>query len=121
MEESRNYYNIHDVIKGQPNIISLQLLGSPLCDDNPHENISKIYKEEFSRIMQESGRLTDKQSPEGLVPGPPPGLPFFPGLGAGGFFQRGAPPTDFARAMDIYHQVPILQILRRKFLKVSLL
>jgi hypothetical protein len=86
-----------------------QLLGSsPLCDDNPHENISKIYKEEFSRIMQESGRLTDKQSPEGLVPGPPPGLPFFPGLGAGGFFQRGAPPTDFARAMDIYHQVPNL-------------
>lgn len=58
--------------------------------------------------MQESGRLTDKQSPEGLVPGPPPGLPFFPGLGAGGFFQRGAPPTDFARAMDIYHQVPNL-------------
>ena len=76
-----------------------------MCDDNPHDNISKIYKEEFSRIMQES-RLNDKPSPDGLgVPGAGPGLPFFPGLGAGGFFQRGAPPTDFQRAMDIYHQV----------------
>ncbi len=34
-------------------IIPFQLLGSsPMCDDNPHENISKIYKEEFTRLMQ---------------------------------------------------------------------
>ena len=36
-------------------LLLLQLLGSsPMCDDNPHENISKIYKEEFTRLMQVS-------------------------------------------------------------------
>jgi len=84
----------------------LQLFGSsPLTEDGPppHDtlNLSKMYKEEFSRLMQET-RVAEKQSPEALAVAAA-GLPFFPGLGAG-FFSRGGPPPDFQRAMDIYHQ-----------------
>jgi len=85
---------LHTVVHSST-IIWNFILKSPLCDDNPHENISKIYKEEFSRLMQET-RLSEKQSSESLsVAAAAAGLPFFPGLGPGGFFQRGAPPTDF--------------------------
>jgi hypothetical protein len=66
--------------------------------------------------MQES-RLASGDKPESLTMAAA-GLPFFPGLGAGGFFQRGAPPTDFqARAYVckslIFRQGPMYAIDRR--------
>ena len=46
-------------------------------------------------FFQESRLGGEKPPPESLNLAAAAGLPFFPGLGAGGFFQRGAPPTDF--------------------------
>jgi hypothetical protein len=48
-------------------------------------------------FQQETRLVGEKQQqpPDSLNLAAAAGLPFFPGLGAGGFFQRGAPPTDF--------------------------
>ena len=75
--------------------------------ETAQERMSKLYQEELTRLMSKNAAgSTPPSSKAAAAADLTPGI--FSGLGAPGFFPRGAaaglPPADLQRAMDIYQQ-----------------
>ncbi len=73
--------------------------------DSPQDRMAKLYQEELSKLMQSQQRARLQSGDSSQKQPDLPGLPgLFPGLAAGGLFQKAQQSADLQRAMDMYQQ-----------------